>query len=97
MMSQETLLYLDMRLKEGKASALPFGGIHILLVGDTAQLPPVQGLCLWAKPTKSTAIEAVGAALYAMFMTVFILKINYNELLLEQHWQLFLKAQESEV
>ena len=79
MMSQETLFFLDMRLKEGKACALPFGGIHILLVGDTAQLPPVQGLCLWAKPLKSTAIEAVGAALYAMFVTVFILKVNYRQ------------------
>jgi hypothetical protein len=79
MMSQEVLYFLDMRLREGKASALPFGGINILLVGDTAQLPPVQGLCLWARPPKSSAIEASGAALYMLFNTVFTLKINYRQ------------------
>jgi hypothetical protein len=39
----------------------------------------VQGLSLWARPTKSTAIETIGAALYAMFTTVFTLKINYRQ------------------
>jgi hypothetical protein len=82
MMSQEVLYFLDMRLREGKASALPFGGMNIFLVGDTAQLPPVQGLCLWTRPTKSTAIEASGAALYMLFNTVFTLchlKINFRQ------------------
>ena len=79
MMSQETLFFLDMRLKEGKGCDLPFGGMHVLLVGDTAQLPPVTGLCLWARPLKSTAMETVGAALYTMFDKVFILKINYRQ------------------
>jgi hypothetical protein len=79
MMSQEVLYFLDVRLREGKSSTLPFGGMNIILVGDPAQLPPVQGLCLWAWPTKSTAIETIGAALYHMFTTVFILKINYRQ------------------
>jgi superfamily I DNA and/or RNA helicase len=79
MMSQETLYFLDVRMREGKASSLPFGGMNILLVGDTAQLPPVQGLCLWARPTKSSAIEITGAALYMLFNTVYTLKINYRQ------------------
>ena len=79
MMSQETLYFLDVRLREGKASSMPFGGMNILLVGDTAQLPPVQGLCLWARPPKSSAIEITGAALYMLFNTVYTLKINYRQ------------------
>ena len=79
MMSQETLFFLDMRLKEGKGCDLLFGGMHVLLVGDTAQLPPVTGLSLWARPSKSTAMETVGAALYTMFNVVYILKINYRQ------------------
>jgi hypothetical protein len=79
MMSQETLYFLDMRMREGKASSLPFGGMNILLVGDTAQLPPVKGLCLWARPPKSSAIEITGAALYMLFSTVHTLKINYRQ------------------
>jgi len=59
MMSQEVLYFLDVRLREGKVSTLPFGGMNIIMVGDTAQLPPVQGLSLWARPTKSTAIETI--------------------------------------
>ena len=78
-MSQETLYFLDMRMREGKASSLPFGGMNILLVGDTAQLPPVKGLCLWARPPKSSAIEITGAALYMLFSTVHTLKINYRQ------------------
>jgi ATP-dependent DNA helicase PIF1 len=76
MMSQETLFFLDMRLKEAKGYDRPFGGMHVLLVGDTAQLPPVSGLCLWARPLKSTASETVGASLYSMFDAVYIIKIN---------------------
>jgi ATP-dependent DNA helicase PIF1 len=79
MMSQEVLYFLDVRLREGMSSTLPFGGMNIILVGDTAQLPPVQGLSLWARPPKSTAIETIGAALYAMFTTAFTLKINYRQ------------------
>jgi hypothetical protein len=79
MMSQEVLYFLDVRMREGKASTLPFGGMNILLVGDTAQLPPVQGLCLWAHPPKSSAIEITGAALYLLFTTVHTLKINYRQ------------------
>ena len=79
MMSQEVLYFLDVRMREGKASTLPFGGMNILLVGDTAQLPPVKGLCLWAHPPKSSAIEITGAALYLLFTTVHTLKINYRQ------------------
>ncbi len=79
MMSQEVLYFLDLRMREGKASGVPFGGMNILLVGDIAQLPPVQGLCLWARPTKSSAFETTGAALYQLFNTVYTLKINYRQ------------------
>eukprot|EP00957_Ditylum_brightwellii_P058871 4464070-Ditylum_brightwellii.AAC.1 len=46
MMMQKEIYYLDERLKQIMCSSTPFGGMTVLLVGDPAQLPPVQGQTL---------------------------------------------------
>ena len=42
MLPQKQLYYIDKRLKEIKANDRVFGGIVVVLIGDLAQLPPVQ-------------------------------------------------------
>eukprot|EP00957_Ditylum_brightwellii_P137769 10502851-Ditylum_brightwellii.AAC.2 len=49
MLRQKEIYYLDGRLKQIMCSSLPFGGVIVLLVGDPAQLPHVQGNTLWHK------------------------------------------------
>ena len=40
---------IDLRCRQAKNRDIPFGGMALLLVGDPAQLPPVQGKPLWFK------------------------------------------------
>ena len=53
MLDAKSLYILDQRLRQAKSRDLPFGGIVVLLCGDTAQLPPVKGTPLWG-PTNNT-------------------------------------------
>ena len=74
MLDAKSLYILDQRLRQAKSKNLPFGGIVVLLCGDTAQLPPVKGTPVWG-PTnnKSTAHEESGINLFNQFHTCTIL------------------------
>eukprot|EP00957_Ditylum_brightwellii_P017986 1355253-Ditylum_brightwellii.AAC.1 len=47
MLRQKEIYYLDERPKQIMCPSIPFGGVTVLLVGNLAQLPPVQGQTLW--------------------------------------------------
>ena len=92
MMSQEVLYFLDMRLREGKASTLPFGGMNILLVGDTAQLPPVQGrVCAYGRshqnqqPLRLLEQHCIGCSLLFLLSK----STTGSEVLQEHSWLYF--------
>ena len=69
MLRQKELYYIDERLKQIKCNTSPFGGIVVLLVGDPAQLPPVQGDPLWAENPKGDH-NMIGYGLFQLFDTV---------------------------
>ena len=51
--------------------------MKVLLVGDSGQLPPVQGFSVWDDATRMTAADDVaGACLYKQFTSVIELTIN---------------------
>ena len=52
MIKQRELFLMSKRLKEIKNNIETFGGISIVLVGDTAQLLPVKCKCLWDRKQK---------------------------------------------
>ena len=52
MLDQKYLQIINMRLQEIKQNRRPFGGVVMVLVGDTAQLPPVNGLPLYSRNRK---------------------------------------------
>lgn len=67
---------VDRRLRQatGKEDIL-FGGVSILLVGDTQQLPPVMDKPLWSKLNETCSqILHQGAAAFKQFINVIILK-----------------------
>jgi len=56
MMRKTQLAQLDKRLRAGKrvpTIPIPFGGVHVVLVGDFLQLPPVGGEPLYKDPSWS--------------------------------------------
>ena len=77
MLRRKELYYISERLKQIKNNDLLFGGLCVVLVGDPAQLPPVQADSLWVKRLPSTKIEDVhGNTIYNQFSDVVILKEN---------------------
>ncbi len=78
MLDQKQLHFMNLCLQEIKANRSVFGGVVIVLCGDTAQLPPVQGRCLWEKSrSKATSEALAGMKLYfEEFLTVVELKEN---------------------
>ena len=78
MLRRKELFYISERLKQIKNNDLLFGGLCIVLVGDPAQLPPVQADSLWVDGLKpSTKQEDKnGNTIYNQFSDVVILKEN---------------------
>eukprot|EP00957_Ditylum_brightwellii_P123738 9433355-Ditylum_brightwellii.AAC.1 len=50
-------------------SSIPFGGVTVLLVGDLAHLPPVQGQTLWNQNSSNTD-DSRGFNVYRWFTSV---------------------------
>jgi hypothetical protein len=73
---QKELHYIDRRLKQIMNNLLPFGGLVVVLAGDPAQLPPVQGNCLWNKKCKNSSDDSFGYLLYGCFETAMKLIVN---------------------
>lgn len=79
MISQSVLSYIDKRCREGKPnySNLHFGGIALILIGDPAQLPPVNGSFLWSMGNQlNKESNSHGFGLYNLIDT--ILKLHSN-------------------
>jgi hypothetical protein len=68
MLRQKELHWIDMRLWQAKGNDEPFGGLTIVLSGDTAQLPQVQGNSLWACYKPRTDDE-LGHSKYVQYFT----------------------------
>ncbi len=77
---------VDARLRQLLPQDNPFGGFHVALVGDFAQLPPVGDRPLYSPPgpldTASERAQANqhGSTLYQMFTTSFRLRIVHRQL-----------------
>jgi hypothetical protein len=78
MMRKYQLAQLDKRLRVAKrVSDVPFGGVHIVLVGDFLQLPPVGGEPIYKDPSQKANVsphELAGYRLWRAFGDVVILK-----------------------
>ena len=74
MLKPHDLHHIHLRLQEVKACHQRiFGGIIVVLVGDTAQLPPVQGSALWTKvQPRMSDTERNGLVLYQTNFTTVI-------------------------
>ena len=77
MLGQKELFFVSERLKQIKTSTDIFGGVCVILIGDPAQLPPVQGNALWIDNTTSKNQETKnGSLLYTSFDECLFLKEN---------------------
>jgi len=66
MLSQHHLAMINQRLKQSTGiHSKPFGGLSVILIGDPAQLLPVGGAPLYAKPTK--LLQTAGFEVYQHF------------------------------
>ena len=73
---QKMLGWIDRRLKPATGlTALPFGGISIVLVGDVGQLLPVSDRVLYHNKPRSD-LETEGFCMYHKFETVIRLEVN---------------------
>eukprot|EP00957_Ditylum_brightwellii_P210475 15365016-Ditylum_brightwellii.AAC.1 len=77
MIKQKELYFINKRLKLIMCNSLPFGGVTVLLVGDSAQLPPVGGQCLWTKNSRGQQ-DMNGFNLYHFFETAIELNENHH-------------------
>lgn len=80
MLGQSLLAKIDMRLRQlcPYANDIPFGGVHIALIGDFAQLPPVGDRSLITPPSTlmndSANLSRHGHTLYTLFTESYQLK-----------------------
>jgi ATP-dependent DNA helicase PIF1 len=77
MLHQKQLGFMDKRLRQIKGNNTPFGGIIMVLIGDTGQLPAVLGRVLWDQTPTTNEYDSHGRFLYFnYFKTVIHLTEN---------------------
>lgn len=71
MVGLQLLYQVDSRLRQLQPHDVPFGGFHISLIGNFAQLPPVIDTALYSKPSGNVSeygqMARDGSVLYALF------------------------------
>ncbi|PPQ84045.1 hypothetical protein CVT24_007546 [Panaeolus cyanescens] len=78
MVGQKCLSLIDSRLRLAKGQKLPFGGVHVSLIGDFSQLAPVGDIALYA-PNPSEQLALKGSILYTtLFTKSFHLKVVHR-------------------
>ena len=71
MLRQKELSYVDKILRQISTIDKPFGGYAVLLVGDPAQIPAVQGRVVWDESNGGSEDDLHGHLLYtSMFQSV---------------------------
>ena len=75
MLCQRELFYLSERLNQIKCELHPFGGVAVLLVGETVQIPLVQGDPLWFNNSRNQD-DVNGHHIFLLFDNVVELKEN---------------------
>ena len=82
MLSAEMLYYIDKRCKEifpGKENS-SFAGVHVYLIGDFLQFPPVDGTTLCKEQTRSLSTRTLkGLALFKEFKKLFKLNGSHRQ------------------
>ena len=82
-MGRKVTGWVSMRLQEVKNNTKPFGGVHVILVGDTGQLPPVHDKPKFDKSpcfkAKDMAAVAHGLEAYDHFTRVVHLTRAYRQ------------------
>ena len=63
MLHQKHLYFIDQRLRQIKCNDKIFGGIAVVLIGDTGQLPAVKGRVMWEEKPKNQN-DVAGLHLY---------------------------------
>lgn len=79
MVGHVDLARIDARLRQIRQSKELFGGIHVVLVGDPVQLPPVMATALYRPPSVNAAhftLAQIGYALFLEFTSVTTLVEN---------------------
>lgn len=85
MMGLRMLPKVDARLRQAKALDVPFGGIHIAIIGDFAQLPPVGDRPLYSPPcpvedkSEGAELSRAGAYLYSTFTESYCLRTVHRQ------------------
>ena len=68
MVSHTDLMRIDIRLKQIRQNKLKFGGLHVVLVGDPVQLPPVMASALYRPPSPTSSNFSLAQGGYGLFL-----------------------------
>ena len=81
MFGKRTLAWVDKRLRQATGELhKPLGGISVMLLGDSAQLPAVGDKPTYASPSQSSSLLAQhGHSIYSLFETIVMLSENIRQ------------------